>query len=84
MARKIAEDRPDVKAARDAAAKHKAEAYALIKYIIRKDKTATRKRVEGMTERIHRLRQEYSDIVSEEEVMGYELLLRKTVEEAGK
>ena len=37
-----------------------------------------------MTERIQRLRQEYNDIVSEEEVMGYELLLRKTVEEAGK
>ena len=84
VARKIANDRPEVKAARDAAAKHKAEAYALIKYIIRKDKPATRKRVEGMTERIQRLRQEYSDIVSEEEVMGYELLLRKTIEEAGK
>ena len=84
VARKIAEDRPEVKAARDAAAKHKAEADALIKYIIRKDKPATRKRVEGMTERIQRLRQEYNDIVSEEEVMGYELLLRKTVEEAGK
>lgn len=61
-----------------------AKAQFLSKYIIRKDKPATRKRVEGMTERIQRLRQEYNDIVSEEEIMGYELLLRKTVEEAGK
>ena len=40
VADKIASDRPEVKAARDAAAKHKAEADALIKYIIRKDNSS--------------------------------------------
>ncbi len=80
---KIAADRPEVKAARDAAAKHKAEADALIKYIIRKDKPSTKARVKGLTQRIAQLRQDYSDIVTEEELQGYEAILAKTEEEAG-
>lgn len=83
IAEKIANDRPEVKAQRDAAAKHKAEADALIKYIIRKDKSATPKRVKGIKERIDKLRNEYSDIVSEDELVGYEAILTKTIEEVG-
>ncbi|MFW5476346.1 MAG: hypothetical protein ACOCPE_06175, partial [Segatella copri] len=75
-------DRPEVKAARDAAAKHKAEADALIKYIIRKDKPSTKTRVKGIKERIDQLRQKYADIVSEDELTGYEAILSKTEEEA--
>ena len=82
IAEKIANDRPEVKAARDAAAKHKAEADALIKYIIRKDKPSTKTRVKGIKERIDQLRQKYSDIVSEDELTGYEAILAKTEEEA--
>ena len=81
IAEKIANDRPEVKAARDAAAKHKAEADALIKYITRKDKPSTKTRVKGIKERIDKLRQDYSDIVTEEELKGYEAILTKTVEE---
>lgn len=84
VAEKIANDRPEVKAARDAAAKHKAEADAIIKYIIRKDKPATKARIKGLTERIEKLRKEYSDIVTEEEIKGYEAILFKTKEEAEK
>jgi len=83
IAEKIAADRPEVKAARDAAAKHKAEADALIKYITRKDKPSTKTRVKGIKERIDQLRQKYSDIVSEEEIAGYEAILTKNIEEAG-
>lgn len=83
VAEKIANDRPEVKAARDAAAKHKAEADALIKYIIRKDKPSTQTRVKGIKERIDKLRYDYSDIVTEEELKGYEAILTKTTEEAG-
>lgn len=83
VAEKIANDRPEVKAARDAAAKHKAEADARIKYIIRKDKLSTQTRVKGIKERIDQLRQDYSDIVTEEELSGYEAILAKTIEEAG-
>lgn len=83
VAEKIANDNPEVKAARDAAAKHKAEADALIKYIIRKDKPSTQTRVKGIKERIDRLRQDFSDIVSEDEMTGYEAILTKTIEEAG-
>lgn len=75
IAEKIANDRPEVKAARDAAAKRKAEADALIKYITRKDKPNTKKRIKGLTERIARLRSEYSDIVSADEIAGFEALL---------
>lgn len=82
IAEKIANDRPEVKAARDAAAKHKAEADALIKYIIRKDKPSTKTRVKGIKERIDQLRQKYADIVSEDELTGYEAILAKTEEEA--
>ena len=82
VAEKIANDRPEVKAARDAAAKHKAEADALIKYIIRKDKPSTKTRVKGIKERIDQLRQKYADIVSESELTGYEAILAKTEEEA--
>lgn len=82
VAEKIANDRPEVKAARDAAAKHKAEADALIKYITRKDKPSTQTRVKGIKERIDKLRQDYSDIVTEEELSGYEAILTKTTEEA--
>ena len=82
IAEKIANDRPEVKAARDAAAKHKAEADALIKYIIRKDKPSTKTRVKGIKERIDKLRQKYADIVSESELTGYEAILAKTEEEA--
>ena len=81
VAEKIANDRPEVKAARDAAAKHKAEADALIKYITRKDKPSTKTRVKGIKERIDKLRQDYSDIVTEEELKGYEAILTKTIEE---
>ncbi len=83
VAEKIANDRPEVKAARDAAAKHKAEADARIKYILRKDKLSTQTRVKGIKERIDQLRQDYSDIVTEEELAGYEAILAKTIEEAG-
>lgn len=83
VAEKIANDRPEVKAARDAAAKHKAEADALIKYITRKDKQPSKARVTGIKERIDKLRQDYSDIVSEEELTGYEAILTKTIEEVG-
>ena len=83
IAEKIANDRPEVKAQRDAAAKHKAEADALIKYIMRKDKPASQTRVKGIKERIDQLRQNYSDIVGEDELTGYEAILTKTIEEAG-
>ena len=82
VAEKIANDRPEVKAARDAAAKHKAEADARIKYILRKDKLSTQTRVKGIKERIDQLRQDFSDIVTEEELSGYEAILAKTIEEA--
>lgn len=81
VADKIAADRPEVKAARDAAAKHKAEADALIKYIMRKDKPSTAKRVEGIKARIASIRESYTDIVSEEEISGYEAILLRTIEE---
>ena len=45
VAEKIAADRPEVKAAREAVAQHKAEADAFIKYICRKDKPSTKTRV---------------------------------------
>lgn len=83
IAEKIAADRPEVKSARDKAAKHKAEADAIIKYIIRKDKPSTKARVKGLKERIDRLRQEYADIVTEDELTGYEAILTKTIAEAG-
>ena len=83
VAEKIANDRPEVKAARDAAAKHKAEADALIKYITRKDKPSTKTRVKGIKERVDKLRNEYSDVVTEDELKGYEAILTKTTEEAG-
>ncbi|HRL64219.1 MAG TPA: hypothetical protein PKW64_08075, partial [Segatella copri] len=67
---------------RDAAAKHKAEADARIKYILRKDKPSTQTRVKGIKERIDQLRQDFSDIVTEEELSGYEAILTKTIEEA--
>lgn len=82
VAEKIANDRPEVKAARDAAAKHKAEADARIKYILRKDKLSTQTRVKGIKERIDQLRQDFSDVVTEEELSGYEAILTKTIEEA--
>ena len=81
VADKIAADRPEVKAARDAAAQHKAEADALIKYICRKDKPSTKARVKGLKERIDKLRRDYSDVVSDDEMMGYEAILSKTIEE---
>jgi len=83
VADKIAYDRPEVKAAREAAAQHKTEADALIKYICRKDKPSTKARVKGLKERIDKLRNEYADIVKEDELMGYEAILTKTIEEAG-
>lgn len=81
VAEKIANDRPEVKAARDAAAKHKAEADAIIKYITRKDKQATEKRIKGIQQRIETLRASYSDVVTEEELKGYEAILAKVTEE---
>ena len=78
VADKIAYDRPEVKAAREAAAQHKTEADALIKY-----KPSTMARVKGLKERIDKLRNEYADIVKEDELMGYEAILTKTIEEAG-
>ena len=82
VAKRIAADRPEVKAERDRRAKHKAEADALIKYICRKDKPSTKARVKGMTERIATLRKQYADIVSEDELKGFDALLEKTKEEA--
>ena len=82
VADKIANDRPEVKAARDAAAKHKAEADALIKYIIRKDKPSTKARAKGLAERIAQLRKDYADIVTEDELKGYEAILEKVKSEA--
>ena len=84
VADKIAADRPEVKAARDKAAKHKAEADALIKYICRKDKPSTKARIKGLRERIDLLRNEYSDIVTEDELAGYEAILTRTIEEESK
>ncbi len=84
VAEKIANDRPEVKAQREAAAKHKAEADALIKYIIRKDKPATQKRVKGLQDRIAQLRRDYSDIVTEDELTGYQAILVKTIEDLEK
>lgn len=81
VADKIANDRPEVKAARDAAAKHKAEADALIKYILRKDKPSTKARAKGLTDRIAQLRKDYTDIVTEDELKGYEAILEKVKEE---
>lgn len=81
VADKIANDRPEVKAARDAAAKHKAEADALIKYIIRKDKPSTKARAKGLAERIDQLRKDYADIVTEDELKGYEAILEKVKSE---
>ena len=83
VAAKIATDRPEVKAERDRQAKHKAEADALIKYIMRKDKANTKTRVKGLKERIDRLRHDFSDIVSEDEMAGYEAILTKAIEELG-
>ena len=83
VAAKIAADRPEVKAERDRQAKHKAEADALIKYIMRKDKANTKTRVKGLKERIDRLRHDFSDIVSEDEMAGYEAILTKAIEELG-
>ena len=73
-----------MKAARDAAAQHKAEADALIKYIMRKDKPSTKARVKGLTDRIAQLRKDYADIVTEDELKGYEAILLKVKEEADK
>lgn len=81
VADKIAADRPEVKAERDRQAKHKAEADALIKYIMRKDKPSTKARVKGLTERIAQLRKDYADIVTEDEMKGYEAILEKTKSE---
>ena len=81
VADKIANDRPEVKAARDAAAKHKAEADALIKYIMRKDKPSTKARAKGLTDRISQLCKDYADIVTEDELKGYEAILLKVKEE---
>ena len=82
IADKIAADRPEVKAAREAATQHKAEADALIKYICRKDKPSTKARIKGLKERIAKLRADYSDIVNEDEIQGFEAILAKTQEEA--
>ena len=81
VADRIAADRPEVKAERDRQAKHKAEADALIKYIMRKDKPSTKARVKGLTDRIAQLRKDYADIVSEDELKGYEAILEKTKSE---
>ena len=81
IADRIAADRPEVKAERDRQAQHKAEADALIKYICRKDKPSTKARVKGLTERIAKLRKEYSDIVSEDEIKGFEAILEKVKSE---
>lgn len=78
---KIANDRPEVKAEREKQAQHKAEADKMIKYIMRKDKSATAARVKGLKERIETLRKDYSDVVDEEELKGYEAILAKTEEE---
>ena len=82
IADRIAADHPEVKAERDRQAQHKAEADALIKYIMRKDKPSTIARVKGLTDRIAQLRKEYGDIVSEDEIKGYEAILLKVKEEA--
>lgn len=84
IADRIAYDRPEVKAERDRQAKHKAEADAIIKYIMRKDKPSTKARVKGLTERIQKLRNDYSDIVTEDELKGYEAVLEKVKSEADK
>ena len=82
VAAKIAADRPEVKAERDRKAKHKAEADALIKYIMRKDKPSTKARAKGLAERIAQLRKDYADIVTEDELKGYEAILEKVKSEA--
>ena len=82
IADRIAYDRPEVKAERDRKAKHKAEADAIIKYIIRKDKPSTKARAKGLAERIAQLRKDYADIVSEDELKGYEAILEKVKSEA--
>ena len=82
VADRIAEDRPEVKAERDRAARHKREAEAIIKYITRRDKKSTLRRVKGLAERIDLLRQRYSDVVSPEALQGYEAILTRVREEA--
>lgn len=82
VAARIAEDRPEVKAERDRAARHKSEADAMIKYITRRDKKSTLRRVKGLAERIDLLRQRYSDVVSPEALQGYEAILTHVREEA--
>ena len=81
IADKIAYDRPEVKAERDCKAKHKAEANAIIKYIMRKDKPSTATRAKGLAARIETLRKDYSDIVTEDELKGYEAILEKVKSE---
>lgn len=81
VADRIAADRPEVKAERDRQAKHKAEADALIKYIMRKDKPSTKARAKGLADRIAQLRKDYADIVTEDELKGYEAILEKVKEE---
>ena len=48
---------------------------------MRKDKPSTKARVKGLTDRISQLRKDYADIVTEDELKGYEAILAKTKEE---
>lgn len=71
IAEKIANDRPEVKAQRDAEAKKKAEANAIIKYLQRKDKPNTAKRIKGMEKKL----EELSALIGNEEAAPYYRLL---------
>ena len=48
---------------------------------MRKDKPSTKARVKGLTDRIEKLRKNYADIVTEDELKGYEAILLKVKEE---
>ena len=72
---KFEASRPEVVAARKAEAKKKSEINALRKYIMRTDKKPTQTRIDGIRERIERLKE------LGEDVSALELILNKTIEE---
>ena len=52
-----------------------------IRQLIRKDKPSTKTRAKGLAERIDLLRKDYADIVTEDELKGYEAILEKVKSE---
>lgn len=68
-------NRPEAVAARKAEEARKEEVAALRKYIMRTDKKASKKRIEGIRERIARMEE------LGEDVSGMQLILNKTIED---